>query len=340
MKKDDQSEDALNDAPSPEDVEFVSLDPVPYLNALLAGLPPMEQCSDRDAALRRDLERGLQDRAFGLRLLVEDPRLNGVLPERVLTLEDVRQPTARERAQRQVLGRTVLIVERREWRARPVLEDGQCVAKPLTKPVLEDVLVPIIESRTYRSHCARREAMSLEDVQAELRRALAGERPLAICVAADVRYQPPHWLAFKGRVARQRQKGAKALIKKVERRFRSHAVGRAGRAIGSRNRLKALPVEHQQILKVVPQLRVLIKEAKRLCREGRDPGRAFDRVEQVLGPPPSSKQIHQHFVQAGPPRTLRAAPEEIVRWIVAKHLGMGLTAAKRLIKVTRQPKQG
>ena len=340
VNKDDRRSATDAEDPSPEDVEFVSIDPLPYLQRLLAGLPVAERATRADAALRRAIQRGLRDPTFGLQLLVDDPRFDGVLPERLLTLEDFRQPTARERAHRGVLGRTILIVETRETRYIPVFKNGQLVARPLPKPVIEDVLIPILESRTYREHGERRAHQSVEETVAELRRAQTGERPLTTCVMADVRHQPPHWLAFKSRVARDRHKTAKALVAQIERRFRPHPVGRPGRTVGSKNRPKPRPVEHQEVVKVVPRLRALIKKAKQLCREGRDPGRVFDQVVHVLSAPPSSKLIQQQFVQAGPPRSLRTPQEEIVRWIVAKHLGIGLTAVKRLIKRQRPPKRG
>ena len=304
----------------------------------MTGLPAKEAAIREDAVLRRDIERGLKDPAFGLRLLVDDPRFDGVLPERLLTFQDFRQPTARERAPRGVFGRTILILETRETRYVPVVKNGEIVARQLHKPVIEDVLVPILESRTYREHCERRAHLSVEGTVDELRRALTGERPLSACVAADVRHQSPYWLAFKGRVARERQKTAQAVVAQVERRFRAHAVGRAGRITGSKNRPKPLPREHQEILTLVTRLRALVKQAKQVCRGGRDPGRAFDQVVQLLGAPPSSRQIQQRFV-VGPPRSVRMPQEEIVRWIVAKHLGIGLTAAKRLIKRPRPPKK-
>src|SRR5215831_984811 len=137
MSDDDQAD--RPDAPIPERLEVVSIDPLPYLKDLLRQLPASDRRSGPNAALRRDIERGLQDPAFGLRLLVDDPRFDGVLPERLITLEDMRQPTARERAQQNVLGQTVLIKERRRWRYRPAMKDGQLVARPLTKPATEDV---------------------------------------------------------------------------------------------------------------------------------------------------------------------------------------------------------
>jgi hypothetical protein len=335
----DDPQDAPDaDEPSPDDVEFVSIDPTPYLRDLLARLPAIERRSGQDAALRRDIERGLRDPAFGFRLLIADPRFEGLLPERRLTLEDFRQPSARERARRRVLSPTILIVETEETRYVPVFKNGRLIARPLPKPVVEDVLVPILESRTYREHGDRRAKQSVDDTVAELRRALGGERPLLACVAADVRHQAPHWLAFKGRVARDRHKIARAVIAQVERRFRAHPVGRAGRLAGSKNRPRRRPAEHQELLRLVPRLRALVKHAKQLCREGRDPGRAFDRLVQMVGAPPSTKQIHQQFVQLGSPRVIRKPQEEIVRWIVAKHLGIGLTAAKLLIKRPRSPK--
>ena len=77
MNNDDEPDDTSVDNPSPDDVEFVSIDPVPYLQRLLTGLPASEGASVADAALRREIERGLKDPVFGLRLLVEDPRFDG-----------------------------------------------------------------------------------------------------------------------------------------------------------------------------------------------------------------------------------------------------------------------
>jgi hypothetical protein len=317
--------------------EFLSVDPVPYLRELLARLPGIEQrFPGTDARLRPDIERGIANPTFGLRLLMEDDRFDGILPRRALTFADFQDPTPRENAYREVLGPPVLIVEEVVRRYRCAgHKDGKLVAKRLSKPVTQEELVPILESRTYRAHCARRLRMPVADVTAELRRALDGEARLVGCVAADVRWQPPHWLGFKSRAARQRDRTTKTLIAKIERRFRPHALGRAGRPVGSKNRPRSPSSNEQGVRELVPRLRAFIREAKRLCREGRNPNRAFGQVVDLLTAPPSAKAIEAFCVEVRPPRRMRKSPEEIVRWVVAKHLGIGLVAAKNLIKRPR-----
>jgi hypothetical protein len=110
----------------------------------------------------------------------------------------------------------------------------------------------------------------------------------------------------------------------------------AGRRPGTRNRPRTRSAEERRVQQLAPQLRTFIRTAKRLCLSGRHPRPALAGVVELIGAaPPSVEQIEHVFLKLGPPRRLTASPEAIVRWIVAKHLGIGLVAAKNLIKRTR-----
>jgi hypothetical protein len=305
------------DDPPPGEIELVSIDPVPYLKDLLRRLPGIERRSPgADAELRPLVERGLTDQKFGLSLLVEDPRFDGVLPKRALTLADFRDPTSREKAHREVLGPTVLIVEEREHRyTLGGYKNGHFVAKRLPKPVTQEELVPILESRTYHTHCARRAGMSVSDVSAELRQALQGEAPLAMCIAADVRWQPPHWLAFKSRVARQRDGAAQALVAKVERRFRAFAVDRGGAP-----RADPVPNDVQTAVRAEwPKVRQALAPVVKALREGHL-ARAHRQLQEIcdkrdLPPLVSAKLISKWIEQKA---LLRADPRPLAYEILAK----------------------
>jgi hypothetical protein len=158
---------------------------------------------------------------------------------------------------------------------------------------------------------------------------------VAMTVRWDVHWHPVHWLNFKTDSAKRRDRDALKLIEQVEQRFRPYAVGRGGRRVGSKNRPRDRPPEELRMQQLAPELRGLIKHAKRLCREGRNPSPALGRIADLLTPSPSAKDIETFSVEVGPPRRLRKSPEEIVRWVVAKHLGIGLSAAKNLIKRPR-----
>ena len=112
--------------------ERAYVDPVPYLRKLL----------DRDdlpKEMAAEVRRGLKDRAHGLRLLVEDPRFDGILADPSVLLGGALTDPGMLR----VLGPTIRIREERVVRAVPVVKNGRLVARHLSKPV----------RRTEFGHC-------------------------------------------------------------------------------------------------------------------------------------------------------------------------------------------
>ena len=261
-----------------------------------------------------------------------------------------------------VLGPTRLVVESHTMRSYLTFDPKtrRLVEAPLTRPVVEERLVSVLESTAYRRHIQRQKSSPTADRIAELTELLpelqrrrsvlkkdrrkeadrqtsdpaAQELSLRLRhLHLDVTHQPPHWRVLKQTYDKEQL----GVVEAIERACRPMPNKPPGRPLGSKHRLP--DALRQRARHLAKRLRPPIKEAKRLCRQGADPRpslhdavTAIQETERERVTSPSLRQLQTYCLTA--PLAgwqIRKEPGVIVRWMISQHLGVGLKKVQDLI---------